>query len=105
MGKAFMVVLVGVSLILGSIGSAGAQTSKSGETTLVLAAAESPLEGVNEIIHMESSHLLFLGAGLVGGALYIGPQLGLSELLGVALGVIASEWLYRAVYKPRFSFW
>lgn len=69
----------------------------------VIPVAESPLEGVNEILHMEPPRLLFLGAGIIAGAVIISPNLGVSELFGVILGVIGSEYVYQTIYEPAFK--
>ena len=42
---------------------------------------------------------------LVTGATVISPYLGVGELIGVGLGVIAADYLYRTFYRPKFSLW
>ena len=49
---------------------------------------------------MEPANLLMLGGGIVAGALFIGPYLGLSELLGVAIGALTGEALYQSHILP-----
>ena len=103
MTKTILGLCFGLMLFLGLQGKAMAEPIHLSGGELILA-AESPLEGVNEIFHMEPPRLLFLAAGIVGGALFIAPSLGLNEFLSVILGVITSEYLYRTVYRPH-SFW
>lgn len=69
----------------------------------VIQVAEGPLAGVNEVIHMEPSHLLFLGLGIIAGATFVAPNLAVSELFGVAIGIVGSEFLYQTVYQPAFG--
>ena len=68
----------------------------------VIRVADSPLAGMNEVFHMEAPRLLFLGAGIVAGAVVISPSLGLSELFGVAVGIVGSQFLYETIYLPNF---
>lgn len=70
----------------------------------VIPAAEGSLAGMDEVFRMEPPRLLFLGAGIVAGAVIISPGLGVSELFGVVLGIIGSEFLYRTTYQPAFSY-
>ena len=44
--------------------------------------------------------LAFLGAGVLAGLVIASPGLELSEVLGIALGVIGSQYLYYSV-APR----
>jgi hypothetical protein len=55
---------------------------------------------VGELLHMETDHLLALGVGMVVGATVISPYLEISELAGVAIGVIGGEMLYRSELWP-----
>ncbi len=65
----------------------------------ILLVAEETLP-VGEILHMDTDHLLVLGAGVVAGVTVIGPYLGTGELVAVVLGVIAGEILYRSSLWP-----
>ena len=69
----------------------------------VIQVAEGPLAGVDEIVHLEPSHLVFLGVGIIAGAMFIAPNLAVGELFGVALGIVGSEFLYQTVYQPAFG--
>ncbi len=64
-----------------------------------IAVDESPIGGLNDIFNMEPPHLLFLGAGIIAGAALIAPGLAVNDLLGVAIGVIGSEYLYQTFYE------
>ncbi len=55
---------------------------------------------VGEILHMETDHLLALGAGVLIGATVISPYLEISELTGVVIGVIGGDLLYRSGIWP-----
>lgn len=68
----------------------------------VVQVADSPLAGMNEVFHMDPPHLLFLGAGIVAGAIIVSPNLAVSELFGVAIGIVGSEFLYQTVYRPSW---
>ncbi len=70
----------------------------------VIPAAEGPLAGMDEVFHMEPPRLLFLGAGIVAGAVIVAPSLGVSELFGVVLGIIGSEFLYQTTYRPAVAY-
>jgi type IV secretory pathway TrbD component len=74
---------------------------------VIPAAEETPIEGMNEIFHMEPPRLLFLGGGILAGVLFISPTLEVGELFGVVLGVIGSEYLYQTLYKTpeKSSHW
>ncbi len=69
----------------------------------IVQVAETPIEGMNEIFHMEPPRLLFLGGGILSGLLVISPGLEIGELFGVVLGVIGSEFLYQTTYEPPHS--
>ncbi len=55
---------------------------------------------VGEILHLETDHLLALGAGVLVGATVISPYLEISELTGVVIGLIAGDLLYRSGLWP-----
>ena len=55
---------------------------------------------VGEILHLEPDHLLALGVGVLAGATVLSPYLEISELTGVAIGVISGELLYRSALWP-----
>lgn len=69
------------------------------ETPLVLAATDGAVP-LNQILEMEPGHLLALGGGVIAGAAVVGPYLGVSELVGVVIGVIGGELFYRSAYWP-----
>lgn len=69
------------------------------ETPLVLTATDGAVP-LNQILEMEPGHLLALGGGVVAGAVVVGPYLGVSEIVGVVIGVIGGEILYRSRYWP-----
>ncbi len=71
----------------------------------VITVADSALGGMDEIFHMDPPRLLFLGVGIVAGAALISPSLGISELFGVVLGIIGSEFLYHTTYVPSRSYY
>lgn len=64
-----------------------------------------PLDNVEKIAGMEPSRLLVLGLGIVSGATLIAPTLGMSELVGVALGAIAAEYIYRTYIDDSRPWW
>lgn len=70
-----------------------------------MAVADTPLDDVEKISRMEPQRLLFVGVGVVAGAAFLAPSLGMSELLGVAIGVIAAEYVYRTFFGPPRSWW
>lgn len=74
-----------------------ADPSAGGE--VVLAAADGGVP-INQILELEPSHLVALGTGVVAGAVLIGPTLGVSELVGVFIGLIGGELMYRSEYWP-----
>lgn len=71
---------------------------------IMLASSDGGLP-VGEILHMEPAHLLTLGVGVVLGATLFGPYLGVSELLGVGIGAISSELVYRSPLWPFHKSW
>ncbi len=102
--KAFLSLIFSLSLVFALAGSARAAPMHMAAPayltgSAVIPVADSPIAGMNEIFHMEPPRLLFLGAGIVAGALVISPALGLNELFGVVLGIIGSEFLYQTTYK------
>ena len=113
--KTLGLVVVSLWLVLGVAGAepvlAGAGPSAEGPAAesaegQVILVAGGPFEGVDAIVNLEPPHLVALGLGIVGGATVISPTLGVGELIGVGLGVIAAEYLYRTFYeKRRFIFW
>lgn len=110
MRKVALSLFLSLCLVSGLAGSAGAAPLHSGASVpfaggLVIPVAETPVEGMNEIFHMEPPRLLFLGGGILAGLLLISPSLEVGELFGVLLGVIGSEYLYQTFYKtPEQSF-
>lgn len=67
---------------------------------IILAAGlegELPISGM---LTLKSGHLLALGVGVVAGAVLIGPYLGISEVVGVGIGVISGEIFYRSDMWP-----
>ncbi len=104
----FLSVFLSLSLVIGLAGSARAAPMQVAAPAhlsggAIIPVAESAIGGMDEIFHMEAPRLLFLGAGIVVGALVISPALGINDLLGVVLGVIGSEFLYQTTY--RSSHW
>jgi hypothetical protein len=69
----------------------------------VIHAADSEVEGLNEVFRMDPPRLAFLAAGIVAGAVLIAPALGVNDILGVVLGIVSSEFLYHTVYEPKFG--
>ena len=65
-----------------------------------IAGGPEPALPVGEILHLETDHLLALGVGVLAGATVISPYLGISELTGVAVGVIGGDLLYRSPLWP-----
>ena len=107
MVQALLRFCLGLSLVAGLAGSVqGAPLRPLAPVhlpdTAVIQAEDTALGGMNEIFHMDAPRLVFLGAGIVTGAVLIAPGLGVNELLGVVLGVIGSEFLYHTVYEPSF---
>jgi hypothetical protein len=80
--------------------AAGIENPAPEPPRIVLAADAVGGVSMNEILRMEPGHLLALGAGVIGGAALISPYLGIGELIGVAIGVIASEFTYRSGLWP-----
>jgi hypothetical protein len=102
--RAVLRLFPGLLLVFGLAGGAQAAPGHLGAPGhfadgAVIHVADSPIGDMDEIFHMEAPRLLFLGAGIVVGALVISPGLGLNELLGVVLGVIGSEFVYQTTYK------
>ncbi|CAK0753458.1 putative Glycine zipper domain-containing protein [Azospirillaceae bacterium] len=83
--------------VLAAGGDEGPTTISS---QIVLAAGAEAGLPVGEILRLEPVHLLALGTGVLVGAVVVGPYLGISELIGVAIGVIASELTYRSGMWP-----
>jgi len=73
----------------------------------VILAAGGPFEGMEAVVSLEPPHLLALGLGIVGGATVISPALGVGEVIGVGLGVLGAEYLYRTYFERRglFNLW
>ena len=110
--NAVLSLFLSLCLVLGLAGSARAAPGHLGAPahltgSAVIPVAETPIEGMNEIFHMEPPRLLFLGGGILSGLLLISPTLEVGELFGVILGVIGSEYLYQTLYKgnERTSHW
>jgi ammonia channel protein AmtB len=104
--KAVLSLCLGLWLVVGLAGNARAeQVHLTGAA--VIPVAEGELGGMDEIFRMDAPRLVFLGAGIVVGAVVISPALGVNELLGVVVGVVASEFLYRTTYlaSERSSYW
>ncbi len=102
--NAVLSLFLSLSLVFGLAGSAraapvhlAAPAHMTGSA--VIQVAETPMEGMNEIFHMEPPRLLFLGGGILAGLILISPTLEVGELFGVVLGVIGSEYLYQTLYK------
>jgi hypothetical protein len=74
-------------------------SENSGTENQPIVLAEESLP-ISEILHMDTANLVMLGTGVVVGALVIGPYLGVSELLGVGIGVLAGEALYQSHLLP-----
>ena len=56
---------------------------------------------IDEILHLSTDHLFALGAGILMGATFIAPQLEVSELAGIIIGVIGGDLLYRIFFPSR----
>lgn len=98
----FVLVLLGSGAVLAAdSGNAAPEPS----VPVILAASGDAGMPLGEILTLESRHLLTLGMGVVVGATVIGPVLGTSELIGVGLGLIAGEIVFRSdmwpLGKPR----
>jgi hypothetical protein len=65
--------------------------------------AESTPIALGEILHLSTSHLFALGAGIVIGATVLVPQLEVGELTGIIIGVIVGDLFYRAFLAPQHS--
>lgn len=72
---------------------------------ITLAASIQEALPFREILHMEPNHLIVVTAGVVTGAAFIGPFLGVSELLGIGLGFVAGELIYRSSLWPFHKEW
>jgi len=72
---------------------------------IILVSSSEGILPVGELIHMEPGHLAALGIGVVAGAAVIGPYLGIGELIGVGIGVIGSELVYRSTLWPFHKSW
>jgi hypothetical protein len=59
---------------------------------------------VAEILHMETNHLVALGAGVLLGATVVSPYLEIGELTGVVLGVIAGDLIFRTGLMNTWPF-
>lgn len=101
-GLIFMLVLLGSGAVLASDTDSAVPESPP---PIVVAAATEAGVPLSEILTLESKQLMMLGVGVVAGATVIGPLLGTSEVIGVAVGVIAGEIVYRSdvwpLGKPR----
>lgn len=102
-------VCLGLWLAVGLAGSARALPAHSvgpvHPTRAVVTVQDSPVEGLNEIFRMDPPRLAYLGAGIVAGALFVAPGLGVNEVLGVVLGIIGGEFLYHTTWEPRHASW
>ena len=113
MKKAVLTVFFGLCLVFGLAGGAQAASinpgapAHFGNGAIVSVAEATPASNAvpasNEVLHLDPPRLLFLGAGIATGLLFISPTLEITELFGVALGVIGGEFLYQTVYKRAES--
>lgn len=71
----------------------------------VLTLAEGPSESlpINELLHLDTGHLIALGGGILLGATVIPGYLGVSELAGLIIGLVGGEVAFRmqSVLFPR----
>ena len=103
--KAVLSLFLGLALLFGLDGSARAASMQLAAPihlsggAVVQVADTPPAEATSEGIRIDPSRLLFFGAGILTGLVYISPGLEVSELFGVVLGVVGAEYLYQTVYK------
>jgi hypothetical protein len=53
----------------------------------------------DDFAHFGTPRLVLLGVGIVAGALFLPPALGINELFGGVLGAIGAEVLYHGGYR------
>lgn len=101
-GLMFMLAVLGSGAVLAA-DTEGARPAPP--APIILAAGSGVGMPLDDILTLESKHLMALGVGLVAGAALIGPYLGVGELVGIAIGVIGGEIVYRSdvwpLGKPR----
>ena len=108
--KTFLILALAVLGLIASPAYATEATpssaTASSETITVPANPPAPLilaegEGsVVELLHLDTMHLVALGAGLIAGPVLIAPYFQLSELAAIVTGLMGGEVFYRTILAP-----
>ena len=94
-----------LGLILALDGSARAASAQQAAPAqqaggaVVHVADAPPPEAASDAFRIDPTRLLFFGAGILTGLVYVSPALEVSEVFGVVLGVVGAEYLYQTIYK------
>lgn len=68
---------------------------------IIPVAGADPFAAVGTLLHLETTHLVSLGLGIVIGSSVLAPELNLGEITGIIVGVIVGDLLYRTVLAPE----
>ena len=87
--------VIGLMLLFGACGPLRAQSAAAPPAP----ASEEAAPLLPDVSRIDP-RLVFLGAGVLVGLVIASPGLELGEVLGIALGVVGSQYLYYATMPP-----